>query len=118
MLMSIVSRKDNFIGFIVLKYLPIAPQIQRLINYTERRGCSTLSPIPREGSRIALPRISNSRDPTPRYTVNKVHKGFEDLRTGYNTPNVDVSVLRIFLALNLRDSHVEDNVCKRPFLYV
>ena len=32
---------------------------------------------------------------------------------GYHTPNVDAP-LRIFLALNLRDSTTEDNVRKRP----
>lgn len=34
---------------------------------------------------------------------------------GYHTPNVNAQ-LRIFLALNLRDSMTEDNVRKRPFL--
>lgn len=33
---------------------------------------------------------------------------------GYHTPNADAP-LRIFLALNLRDSTAEDNVRKRPF---
>ena len=32
---------------------------------------------------------------------------------GYHTPNADAP-LRIFLALNLRDSMTEDNVRKRP----
>ena len=35
------------------------------------------------------------------------------MRTGYNTPKANVSVASL-LVLNLRDSHVEDNVRKRP----
>ena len=74
-------------------------------------------PIPSSGSRIAL-----AKDKQHELAHAVRYDGLtppwqKPQRAGYHTPNADAP-LRIFLALNLRDSMTEDNVRKRPFLPV
>ena len=62
------------------------------------------------GSRIAL--YKDKQLDSPRRDILRLP---QIKRTECNTPNVDVSVAFLLVHRNLRDSHTEDNVRKRPF---
>ena len=76
-------------------------------------GASTVRLSRRRALALPQPRISNSSSPR-REIWRPISPWQSPWWKGYHTPNVDAP-LRIFLALNLRDSTAEDNVRKRPF---